>query len=63
MESPRAPREIEVPASTVWPFVLAFGFTLLFAGLVTTMSVSVARRRACRGWLHRLVSRSLSPRA
>ncbi|MGA9640218.1 MAG: hypothetical protein WBQ72_02385 [Terriglobales bacterium] len=54
MESPRAPREIEVPASTVWPFVLAFGFTLLFAGLVTTMSVSalgaVLAVAGCIGW-------------
>ena len=40
-QSPRAPREIEVPASTAWPIVLAFGFTLLFAGLLTSASVSV----------------------
>src|ERR1700756_182615 len=39
--NPRAPREIEVPASTAWPIVLAFGFTLLFAGLLTSASVSV----------------------
>ena len=31
-QSSRAPSEIEVPAPTAWPFVLAFGFTLLFAG-------------------------------
>src|SRR2546422_11554258 len=37
----RAPREIEVPASTAWPLVLAFGFTLLFAGLLTSVSVSI----------------------
>ena len=53
-ESPRAPREIEVPASTAWPFVLAFGFTLLFAGLVTSMSVSalgaVLALAGCIGW-------------
>jgi hypothetical protein len=36
----RAPREIEVPAPTAWPFVLAVGFALLFAGLVTSLSVS-----------------------
>jgi hypothetical protein len=36
----RAPRDIEVPASTAWPFLLAFGVALLFAGLVTSMSVS-----------------------
>ena len=34
------PREIEVPSPTAWPFVLAFGCTLLFAGLVTSISVS-----------------------
>ena len=36
----RAPAEIEVPASTAWPFVLAFGLALLFAGLLTSVSVS-----------------------
>src|SRR5580693_4207423 len=36
----RAPRDIEVPAPTAWPFLLAFGVALLFAGLVTSMSVS-----------------------
>jgi hypothetical protein len=53
-ESPRAPREIEVPAPTGWPFVLAFGFTLLFAGLVTSLSVSVLGAvlslAGCIGW-------------
>jgi hypothetical protein len=39
-ESRETPREIEVPASTAWPFVLAFGCCLLFAGLVTSVSVS-----------------------
>jgi hypothetical protein len=39
-ESPRTPREIEVPAPTAWPFILAFGTALLFTGLVTSMSVS-----------------------
>jgi hypothetical protein len=37
----RGPSEIEVPAPTAWPLVLAFGFTLLFAGLLTSVSVSV----------------------
>jgi hypothetical protein len=32
--------KIEVPASTAWPIVLAFGLMLLFAGLVTTAPVS-----------------------
>jgi len=40
-ESHGAPREIEVPAPTAWPFALAFGCTLLFAGLVTNVSVSL----------------------
>jgi hypothetical protein len=54
IESPRAPREIEVPVPTAWPFILAFGFTLLFAGLVTTMAVSalgaVLAAAGCIGW-------------
>src|SRR5713101_180880 len=35
------PDTVEVPASTPWPIVLAFGITLLFAGLVTSEAVSV----------------------
>src|SRR6266446_783496 len=53
-QSPRAPVEIEVPASTAWPIVLAFGFTLMFAGLLTSVSVSalglVLRVAGCVGW-------------
>jgi len=45
---------IEVPAPTAWPFILAFGATLLFAGLVTSMSVSVLGAAlalaGCVGW-------------
>jgi hypothetical protein len=37
----RLPATIEQPAPTVWPMVLAFGVTLMFAGLVTHMLVSV----------------------
>src|SRR6267142_3380064 len=52
--SARAPVEIEVPASTAWPIVLAFGFTLLFAGLLTSVSVStlglVLSVAGCVGW-------------
>jgi hypothetical protein len=40
-EGIETPREIEVPAPTTWPFVLAFGCSLLFAGLVTSVSVSL----------------------
>ncbi len=32
---------IHLPAPTAWPLVLAFGATLLFAGLVTSMWISV----------------------
>jgi hypothetical protein len=53
-ESRQTPREIEVPAPTAWPFVLAFGCTLLFAGLVTNISVSllgaVLSLAGCIGW-------------
>src|SRR4051812_1481787 len=35
------PTKIEVPASTAWPIVLAFGLTLVFAGMVTAASVSI----------------------
>src|SRR5580698_5395525 len=40
-QSPRGPREIEAPAPTAWPFILAFGVMLLFAGLVTSTAVSL----------------------
>jgi hypothetical protein len=53
-QSPRAPVEIELPASTAWPLVLAFGFTLMFAGLLTSASVSVLGVvlgiAGCVGW-------------
>ena len=32
---------VALPAPTAWPIVLAFGITLIFAGLVTTASVSI----------------------
>jgi hypothetical protein len=50
----RAPGEVEVPAPTAWPLVLAFGFTLVFAGLLTSASVSVLGAvlalAGCVGW-------------
>ena len=36
------PDSIRMPAPTAWPFVLAFGMTLVFAGLVTSESVTAA---------------------
>lgn len=45
---------IELPAPTVWPIVLGFGCTLLFAGLLTDISVSVLGAIlsvvGCVGW-------------
>jgi hypothetical protein len=35
------PEKIEVPAATAWPIVLAFGLTLVFAGFVTAVSVTI----------------------
>jgi hypothetical protein len=37
----RAPDSIEMPAPTAWPIALAFGLTLVFAGMVTSEAVSV----------------------
>ena len=58
-ESPLPPREIEVPAPTAWPFVLAFGFALLFAGLVTSGTVSmlgaVLALAGCIGWFREVL--------
>jgi hypothetical protein len=53
-QSPRASGEIDMPASTAWPLVLAFGSTLVFAGLLTSVSVSVLgvvlAVTGCVGW-------------
>lgn len=55
----RAPREIEVPASTAWPLVLALGFTLICAGLLTSVSVSVLGAvlvvAGCAGWFREVL--------
>jgi hypothetical protein len=55
----RPPREIEVPAQTAWPFILAVGTALLFTGLVTSMSVSmlgaVLSLAACIGWFREVL--------
>jgi hypothetical protein len=36
-----APASVAVPAPTAWPFVLAFGSSLVFAGLATSAAVSI----------------------
>lgn len=47
---------IHMPAPTPWPIVLAFGVTLLFAGLVTSWAISalglVLLLRSAVGWFH-----------
>src|SRR5882672_3664345 len=53
-EGSKGPREIELPSPTAWPLVLAVGFALLFAGLLTSASVSVLGAvltlAGCVGW-------------
>ena len=53
-ENLRVLGELEVPASTAWPLVLASGSTLLFAGLLTSESVSglgaALALLGCVGW-------------
>jgi hypothetical protein len=48
------PGTVTLPAPTVWPIVLAFGVTLLFAGLLTSASVSILGAilfvTGCVGW-------------
>src|SRR5246127_2418580 len=58
-QSSRPPVEIEVPASAAWPLVLALGFTLIFAGLLTSVSVSVLGAvlavAGCAGWFREVL--------
>ena len=53
-ETIRVLGELEVPASTAWPLVLASGSTLMFTGLLTSASVSVLGAAlalaGCVGW-------------
>jgi len=57
--SPIAPREIEVPAPTAWPLILALGSALLFAGLLTSISVTllgaVLAVAGCVGWFREVL--------
>src|ERR1700732_3138676 len=50
----RLPGTIELPAPTAWPIILAFGLTLVFAGLLTSASVSILGAiltvAGCVGW-------------
>ena len=48
------PGTVNLPAPTPWPIILAFGITLLFAGLLTNASVSILGAilavTGCVGW-------------
>lgn len=52
--SPGSENVVVLPASTAWPIVLAFGITLLFAGLITSLSVLILGATlsvaGCVGW-------------
>ncbi len=50
---------VEMPASSFWPMVMAFGVMLLFAGLVTHYAVTIVgfviALRAIFGWWHQVI--------
>jgi hypothetical protein len=50
---------IELPSPTAWPIILAFGLTLVFAGLVTSASLSVLGAiltvAGCVGWFREVL--------
>ena len=54
-----APASVELPAPTAWPLVLAFGLALLFAGLLTSASVSalgaILTVLGCVGWFRQVL--------
>jgi hypothetical protein len=58
-ERHRISSTIEVPAPTAWPFILALGLTLLFAGLVTSLSISLLGAAlslaGCVGWFREVL--------
>lgn len=61
MNPPRtdAPVTVELPAPTAWTVILAFGLTLLFAGLLTSAAVSAAGAvltvAGCIGWFREVL--------
>jgi hypothetical protein len=60
-QRPRVGDQIELPAPTAWPLVLAFGFTLIFAGLLTSVSVTLLGAllsvAGCAGWFREVFPR------
>src|SRR5262249_32074119 len=59
MATTEATTSIEVPAPTAWPLVLAMGVTLMFAGLLTNVSVTalggVLSCAGCVGWFREVI--------
>src|ERR1700720_431705 len=60
VETPEAtPGTVNLPAPTAWPIVLAFGVTLLFAGLLTSASVknlgAIIIVTGCVGWFREVL--------
>jgi hypothetical protein len=59
VQSARTRDDIEVPAPTAWPLVLALGSTLMFAGLLTSMSVTllgvILAVAGCGGWFRQVL--------
>ena len=53
------PDTVKLPAPTAWPIVLAFGVTLLFAGLLTSVAVSILGAiltvTGCVGWFREVL--------
>jgi hypothetical protein len=58
-ETSRLPGVVELPAPTAWPLALSFGVTLLFAGLLTNVSLSllglVLVVAGCTGWFREVL--------
>ena len=55
------PESVALPAPTAWPVALAFGLTLLFAGLLTSSAVSalgaILTSAGCVGWFRQVLPR------
>jgi hypothetical protein len=53
------PDSVRLPAPTAWPVVLAFGVTLVWAGLLTTIGISILGAilaiAGCVGWFRQLL--------
>jgi hypothetical protein len=59
LQRTNVPETVELPAPTAWTVVLAFGLTLLFAGLLTSIAVSaggaILTVAGCIGWFRQVL--------